>query len=95
MRIIGMMEAGWSARRAASQLGRYDCVVRKCWDQWIQDMSFTRRPGSKRPRPTSRREDHHIVRNARVQPTVSLAAIQVHVVPSLPCVFSNHTKALG
>ncbi|GFT28176.1 transposable element Tcb2 transposase [Trichonephila clavipes] len=25
-RIIGMMEAGWSARRVARQLGRFDCV---------------------------------------------------------------------
>ncbi|GFX25121.1 transposable element Tcb2 transposase [Trichonephila clavipes] len=48
-RIIGMMEAGWSARRVAHQLGRSDCVVRRCWDQWIREMSFTRRPGSGRP----------------------------------------------
>ncbi|GFW64787.1 transposable element Tcb2 transposase [Trichonephila clavipes] len=34
-RIIGMMEAVWSARREARQLGRSDCVARKCWDQWI------------------------------------------------------------
>ncbi|GFS86718.1 transposable element Tcb1 transposase [Trichonephila clavipes] len=26
-KIIGMMEAGWSARRAAHQLGRSDCVA--------------------------------------------------------------------
>ncbi|GFV54857.1 transposable element Tcb2 transposase [Trichonephila clavipes] len=70
------MEAGWSARRVARQLGRSDCVVGMCWDQWIQEMSFTRRPGSGGPRQTSRREDPHIVRNARVQPTASSAAIQ-------------------
>ncbi|GFV21831.1 transposable element Tcb2 transposase [Trichonephila clavipes] len=40
-------------------------------------MSFTRRPGSGRLRQTSRQEDSHIVRNARVQPTSSSAAIQV------------------
>ncbi|GFW93653.1 hypothetical protein TNCV_4541821 [Trichonephila clavipes] len=45
-------------------------------DQWIREMSFTRRPGSGRPRQTSRREDHHIVKDARVQPTASAAAIQ-------------------
>ncbi|GFY14797.1 transposable element Tcb1 transposase [Trichonephila clavipes] len=39
-------------------------------------MSFTRRPGSGRPRQTSRREDSHIVRNARIQPIASPAAIQ-------------------
>ncbi|GFU95001.1 transposable element Tcb1 transposase [Trichonephila clavipes] len=27
------MEAGWSARRVAHQLGRSDCVVRRCWVQ--------------------------------------------------------------
>ncbi|GFY09569.1 hypothetical protein TNCV_4322471 [Trichonephila clavipes] len=36
-----------------------------------------------RPRQTSHREDRHIVRNARVQPTASSAAIQAHVAPSL------------
>ncbi|GFX09424.1 transposable element Tcb2 transposase [Trichonephila clavipes] len=55
------MEAGWSARRVARQLGRSDCVVRRCWDQWIQEMSFTRIPGSGHPRQTSRREDRRIV----------------------------------
>ncbi|GFT58188.1 transposable element Tcb2 transposase [Trichonephila clavipes] len=32
-RIIGMIEAGWSARRVARQIDRSDCVVRRCWDQ--------------------------------------------------------------
>ncbi|GFV09766.1 transposable element Tcb2 transposase [Trichonephila clavipes] len=67
-RIIGMMEAGWSARRVARQLGPSDCVVRRCWDQWIREMSFTRRPGSGRPRQTSRLEDRNILRNTRVEP---------------------------
>ncbi|GFT54231.1 transposable element Tcb1 transposase [Trichonephila clavipes] len=39
-------------------------------------MSFTRRPDSGRIRWTSRREDNHIVINARVQPTASSVAIQ-------------------
>ncbi|GFV21021.1 uncharacterized protein TNCV_2280641 [Trichonephila clavipes] len=82
-RIIDMMEAGWSTRRAAHQLDRSACVVRRCWDQWIPEMSFTRRPGAGRPRQTSRREDRHIIRNARVQPTASSVAIQSHVAPSL------------
>ncbi|GFX43469.1 transposable element Tcb2 transposase [Trichonephila clavipes] len=38
------MEAGWSARQVARQLGSSDCIVRRCWDQWIREMSFTRRP---------------------------------------------------
>ncbi|GFW15015.1 transposable element Tcb1 transposase [Trichonephila clavipes] len=29
-----MMEAGLSVRRVSRQLGRSDCVVRKCYDQW-------------------------------------------------------------
>ncbi|GFW01500.1 transposable element Tcb2 transposase [Trichonephila clavipes] len=74
-RIIGRMEAGCSAMRVARQLGRSDCVVRRCWDQWIQEMSFARIPGLGRPRQTSRREEHHIVRNSRVQPTASSGAI--------------------
>ncbi|GFV40904.1 transposable element Tcb2 transposase [Trichonephila clavipes] len=45
-------------------------------------MSFTRRSSSGHPQQTSRR-DHHIVRNARVQPTASSAAIQAQVAPSL------------
>ncbi|GFX15436.1 transposable element Tcb2 transposase [Trichonephila clavipes] len=59
-KIIGMMEAGWSARRVVRQLGRSDCVVRRFGDQWIREMSFTRRPGSGRPRQTSRQEDRYI-----------------------------------
>ncbi|GFV79503.1 transposable element Tcb2 transposase [Trichonephila clavipes] len=54
-------------------------------------MSFTRRPGSRRPRQTSRREDRHIVRNARVQPTASSAAIQAQVAPSLGAPVSSRT----
>ncbi|GFX44886.1 transposable element Tcb2 transposase [Trichonephila clavipes] len=96
-RIIGMMEAGWSTRRIARQLGHSDCVVKRCWDQWIREMSFTQRPGSGRPRWTSHREHRHILRNARVQPTASSAAIQAQVAPFTgdPSVFSNHTKAPG
>ncbi|GFT04713.1 transposable element Tcb2 transposase [Trichonephila clavipes] len=54
-RIISMMEAGWSARRVSRQLGHFECAVRWCWDEWIREMSFTRRQGSGCPRQTSRR----------------------------------------
>ncbi|GFW25539.1 transposable element Tcb1 transposase [Trichonephila clavipes] len=47
-RIIGMMEAAWSAGQVARQLGRSYCVVKRCWDQWMRKMSFTQRPGSGR-----------------------------------------------
>ncbi|GFT47418.1 transposable element Tcb2 transposase [Trichonephila clavipes] len=71
------------ARQVARQLGHSGCVVRKCWDQWIREMSFTRRPGSGRLRQTSRREDRHIERIVRVQLTASSPAIQAQVAPSL------------
>ncbi|GFX18982.1 transposable element Tcb2 transposase [Trichonephila clavipes] len=35
-RIIRKIEARRSARQVARQLGRSDCVLRKCWDQWIR-----------------------------------------------------------
>ncbi|GFX97315.1 transposable element Tcb2 transposase [Trichonephila clavipes] len=44
-----------------------------------------------RPRQTSHREDSHIVRNARVQPTASSAAIQAQVAPSLGAPVSLRT----
>ncbi|GFV47958.1 HTH_Tnp_Tc3_2 domain-containing protein [Trichonephila clavipes] len=53
-------------------------------------MSF-KRPGSGRPRQTSRREDRHIVRNARVQPTASSAAFQAQILPSLEAPVSSRT----
>ncbi|GFY32372.1 transposable element Tcb2 transposase [Trichonephila clavipes] len=77
------MEAGWSTRQVARQLGLSACVVRRRWDQWIREMPFTRRTGSGRLRQTSRQEDSHIIRNARVHQTASSAAIQAPVAPSL------------
>ncbi|GFT93425.1 HTH_Tnp_Tc3_2 domain-containing protein [Trichonephila clavipes] len=54
-------------------------------------MSFTRRSDSGRPRQSSRREDRHMVRNVRVQPTASSAAIQAQVAPSLRAPVSSRT----
>ncbi|GFT17982.1 transposable element Tcb2 transposase [Trichonephila clavipes] len=54
-------------------------------------MSFTRRPGSGRPQQTSRREDRLIVKNARLHPTASLAAIQAQVAPSIGAPVSTRT----
>ncbi|GFX47049.1 transposable element Tcb2 transposase [Trichonephila clavipes] len=85
------MKVKWSARRVARQLGRSDCIVRRCWDQWIREMSFTQRPGSGSPRQTSLRKDRHIIRNARVKPTASLAAIQASVAPSSGAPVSTRT----
>ncbi|GFW59030.1 hypothetical protein TNCV_2831361 [Trichonephila clavipes] len=60
--------------RVARQFVHSHSVVRKCWNQWIREMTFTRRPGSGRPPPTSRREEHHVVINLIVQPTASSAS---------------------
>ncbi|GFU19993.1 transposable element Tcb2 transposase [Trichonephila clavipes] len=88
-RIIGMMEAGWSARRVARQLRRSDCAVRRFGDQWIQEMSFARRPDSGRPQQSSRRADRHIVRNARALPTASSRLAEGHLESWRPlCVLS-------
>ncbi|GFU66866.1 HTH_Tnp_Tc3_2 domain-containing protein [Trichonephila clavipes] len=54
-------------------------------------MSFTQKPVSGRPRQTNRREDRHIVRNARVHPTASSDAIQAQVAPSLVTPVSSRT----
>ncbi|GFU81763.1 uncharacterized protein TNCV_3086751 [Trichonephila clavipes] len=71
-----MTEDRLSDNRVACQLGRSDCGgVRRYWNQWIREMSFTRKSGSGCPRKTNRQKDHHIVRNARIQPTVSSTAI--------------------
>ncbi|GFX46859.1 transposable element Tcb2 transposase [Trichonephila clavipes] len=78
--------------RVVLQLGPSDCVVKRCWDQWIREMSFTRRPGSGRHRQTSHQDDRHIVRNARVQPTASSVAIQAQVAPSLGAPVSPRTR---
>ncbi|GFV55577.1 HTH_Tnp_Tc3_2 domain-containing protein [Trichonephila clavipes] len=77
--------------RVARQLSRSDSVVRRCWDQWIRKRSFTRKPGTGRPRQTSRREDPHFVRNVSVHPTASSAAIQAQVAPSLGAHVSSKT----
>ncbi|GFV57649.1 transposable element Tcb1 transposase [Trichonephila clavipes] len=55
-----MMESGWSARRVAHQLGRSDCVVRRCWDQWIREMSFTHPPHGERLNPTFALQRHTV-----------------------------------
>ncbi|GFT18949.1 transposable element Tcb2 transposase [Trichonephila clavipes] len=54
-------------------------------------MTFKRRSGSGRPRQTSGQEDHLIVRNAHVPPTVSSAAIQAQAAPSLGAPVSSRT----
>ncbi|GFU55655.1 transposable element Tcb2 transposase [Trichonephila clavipes] len=88
-----MMEAGWSARSLARQVGCSDLTVRRCWDQWTEETAFTRRPGSARYRQTSRREDRHIKRHAFVEPTASLAAVQTLAALLLRASVSSRTIA--
>ncbi|GFW88464.1 HTH_Tnp_Tc3_2 domain-containing protein [Trichonephila clavipes] len=57
----------------------------------MRNMSFTPKPGSGRPRQTSRREDRHIVRNAYVQSTASSAAIQAQVALSVGVPVTSRT----
>ncbi|GFU25904.1 transposable element Tcb2 transposase [Trichonephila clavipes] len=87
-----MMEVGWSARRVGHQVGRSNLTVTRCWDQWTEMMSFSGRPGSRRPRQTNSREDRHIIRHACVEPT-SLAAVQKQAAPSLRAPVSSRTIA--
>ncbi|GFX11868.1 transposable element Tcb2 transposase [Trichonephila clavipes] len=57
----------------------------------MMEAGWSVRSGSRRPRQTSRREDRHIVRNARVQPIASSGAIQAQVAPSLGAPLSSRT----
>ncbi|GFV81711.1 uncharacterized protein TNCV_1703671 [Trichonephila clavipes] len=44
--IIGMKTAGWSTRRVASQVDRWECAVRNCWEQWTREGTHARKIGS-------------------------------------------------
>ncbi|GFW23870.1 transposable element Tcb2 transposase [Trichonephila clavipes] len=94
-RIISMMEAGWSARRVARQLGHSDCVMRRFGDQWIREMSFTRIPGSGRPRQTSRREERHIVRNAEYSQLLQRPPSRHSIDDNRVCVWRPRGKRLN
>ncbi|GFS78900.1 uncharacterized protein TNCV_4341651 [Trichonephila clavipes] len=53
-RIIGMMEAGWSDRRVARQLGRSDCVARSSDDNRVR----LKRPRGERLNPAFALQRH-------------------------------------
>ncbi|GFW26891.1 uncharacterized protein TNCV_1377341 [Trichonephila clavipes] len=62
--IIGMKTAGWSTRRVAGQVGRSECAVRNCWEQWTREGTHARKTGMERPgRP----------RGLRLEPTTPKA----------------------
>ncbi|GFX65657.1 uncharacterized protein TNCV_4093511 [Trichonephila clavipes] len=77
--IIGMKTAGWSIRHFAGQVDHSECAVRNCWEQWTREGTHERKTGSGATRKTTRREDRRIVRQALVDPTVTLSTIRADV----------------
>ncbi|GFU23125.1 hypothetical protein TNCV_3515671 [Trichonephila clavipes] len=92
-RIIGIMEAGWSARKISRVVVRSDFSVKS-----IVGTSLIRRPVSGCPRQTNRREDSHIKRHACSRKTnipIDLWPDTSSTFITGPCVFPNHRKVLG
>ncbi|GFW11627.1 transposable element Tcb1 transposase [Trichonephila clavipes] len=89
---IGMKTAGWSTRRGvAGQVDCSECAVRNCWGQWTREGTHARKTGSGATRKTTRREDRRIVRQARVDPTVTHSTIRSDVgVAIVPQTISRH-----
>ncbi|GFW09908.1 transposable element Tcb1 transposase [Trichonephila clavipes] len=77
--IIGMKTAGWSTRRVAGQVDRWECAVRNCWEQWTREGTQARKTESGASKKTTRREDRRIVRQALVDPTVTRSTIRADV----------------
>ncbi|GFV78958.1 hypothetical protein TNCV_4347171 [Trichonephila clavipes] len=50
-RIIKMREAIWSAQRVAREVSRSDLTVRRFWDLWTEETTFTRLAQSAIDRP--------------------------------------------
>ncbi|GFX97811.1 uncharacterized protein TNCV_4904621 [Trichonephila clavipes] len=89
--IIGMKTAGWSTRRVAGQVYRSECAVRNCWEQWTREAIHARKTGSGVTRKATRREDRRIVRQALVDPTVTLSTMRADVgVAIVPQTISRH-----
>ncbi|GBL88194.1 Transposable element Tc1 transposase [Araneus ventricosus] len=72
-RVIGLREGGFSFRDIAERLGRNVSTVHDCWVRWSRYGTASRRPGSRRPRGTTEREDHRIRRTAVSHRTASAA----------------------
>ncbi|GFT46795.1 HTH_Tnp_Tc3_2 domain-containing protein [Trichonephila clavipes] len=77
-----------STRRVAGQVDRSECVVRNCWEQWIQEGTTRGKPGLERHK-TTRSEDRRIVRHCG--PTVTRSTIRADVgVAMVPQTISRH-----
>ncbi|GFW96592.1 HTH_Tnp_Tc3_2 domain-containing protein [Trichonephila clavipes] len=74
-----MRTSGWSTRRVAGQVDRWECAVRNCWEQWTREGIHAQKTGSGETRKTTRREDRRIVRQALVDPTVTRSMIRADV----------------
>ncbi|GFS79478.1 HTH_38 domain-containing protein [Trichonephila clavipes] len=74
-RVIGLRECGFSFRDIAERLGRNVFTMHDCWEQWLKDGTASRRPGSKRLRGTTEREDRRIRRTAVAYRTASAIEI--------------------
>ncbi|GFU95410.1 uncharacterized protein TNCV_4787451 [Trichonephila clavipes] len=74
--IIGMKTAGCSTRRVAGQVDSSVCAVRNCLEQWTREGTHARKTGSGATRKTTRRKERRIVRQALVDPTVTLSTIR-------------------
>ncbi|GFS62377.1 hypothetical protein TNCV_5032221 [Trichonephila clavipes] len=70
-RIIGMMEAGWSARRVARQLGRSDSVCEEVLGPVDPRGVLYTRTCLRTPSTDQSSRDRHMVRNSRVRPPAS------------------------
>ncbi|GFV43181.1 transposable element Tc1 transposase [Trichonephila clavipes] len=89
--IIGMKTAGLSTRRVAGQVDRSEFAVRNCLEQRTREGTHARKTGSGATRKTTRREDRSIVRQALVDPTVTLSTIRADVgVAIVPQTISRH-----
>ncbi|GFV45403.1 HTH_Tnp_Tc3_2 domain-containing protein [Trichonephila clavipes] len=86
-----MKTAGWSTRSVAGQVGRSECAVRNCWEQWTQEGTKARKTRSGATRKTTRREDQRIRWQALVDPTVARSTIRTDVgVAIVPQTISRH-----
>ncbi|GBN18814.1 hypothetical protein AVEN_167375-1 [Araneus ventricosus] len=80
-RVVGLREGGFSFRDIAERLGRNVSTAHDCWQQWSREGTASRRPGSGRPRGTTKREDRHVRRMVVAHRTASAAEIRVAVTP--------------
>ena len=80
----------------AAYVGHHVSVVCRCFQQWSVEHSYTRRPGSGRPRSTDERQDRRIARAAVAARIAFREEIRVHVVPAVsPRNIGNRLLAVG